>query len=194
MAEEQKEQAATQAVKKDKTILFVVIGVAVVLILLIALLIVLVLSQNKESHPPAEHEAVVEEVQPQLEPNKQAGTKVATSSVVSGRGSDWGKIGPILEVGDKDGFKINLLTQTGKKVLIVKVSIELDKPETQPEVETKLPIISDTIIEILSSKSVEEVATTKGKNRVKDEIVQRLNELLIDGSIKNIFFTHFLIG
>ncbi|MGX2985550.1 flagellar basal body-associated FliL family protein [Helicobacter sp. 23-1048] len=194
MAEEQKEQAATQAVKKDKTILFVVIGVAVVLILLIALLIVLVLSQNKESHPPAEHEAVVEEVQPQPEPNKQAGTKVATSSVVSGRGSDWGKIGPILEVGDKDGFKINLLTQTGKKVLIVKVSIELDKPETQPEVETKLPIISDTIIEILSSKSVEEVATTKGKNRVKDEIVQRLNELLIDGSIKNIFFTHFLIG
>lgn len=194
MAEEQKEQAATQAVKKDKTILFVVIGVAVVLILLIALLIVLVLSQNKESHPPAEHEAVVEEVQPQPEPNKQAGTKVSTSSVVSGRGSDWGKIGPILEVGDKDGFKINLLTQTGKKVLIVKVSIELDKPETQPEVETKLPIISDTIIEILSSKSVEEVATTKGKNRVKDEIVQRLNELLIDGSIKNIFFTHFLIG
>ncbi len=194
MAEEQKEQAATQAVKKDKTILFVVIGVAVVLILLIALLIVLVLSQNKESHPPAEHEAVVEEVQPQPESNKQAGTKVAISSVVSGRGSDWGKIGPILEVGDKDGFKINLLTQTSKKVLIVKVSIELDKPETQPEVETKLPIISDTIIEILSSKSVEEVATTKGKNRVKDEIVQRLNELLIDGSIKNIFFTHFLIG
>ena len=191
MAEEQKEQAATQAGKKDKTILFVVIGVAVVLTLLIALLIVLVISSNKEVPPPAEHEAAVEEVQPQQEQNKQT-TKISVGNSVSARATDYAKMGPIFPIDTE--FKVNLLTQTGKKVLIVKINLEIDKPESQPEVETKLPLISDTIIEILSSKSVEEVATVKGKNRVKDEIVQRLNELLIDGSIKNVFFTNFLIG
>ena len=111
---------------------------------------------------------------------------------MSARATDYAKVGPIFPIAEE--FRVNLMTQTGKKILITKINLELDKPETQPEIESKLPMLTDAIIEILASKSLEEVATTKGKNRLKDEIVQRLNEFLIDGSIKNVFFTSFLIG
>ena len=55
-------------------------------------------------------------------------------------------------------------------------------------------MVQDTIIEILSSKSIEDVATVKGKNRVKDEIVKRINEFLIDGQVSDIFFVEFVVS
>ncbi|CRF47642.1 Flagellar biosynthesis protein FliL, partial [Helicobacter heilmannii] len=53
--------------------------------------------------------------------------------------------------------------------------------------------IKDTIIEILSSKSIEEISTLKGKNKLKEEIRNNINSFLIDGYVKNIFFTDFVI-
>lgn len=186
MAEEQEATSAPAGnVKKDKTILFIIIAMVVVFLLLIGILVaVIVLSGNSHNEPQS---APVVQQEPQAQK-----TVVNVGSSVSARASDYGKMGPIFPIVDE--FKVNLLTQTGKKILIAKVNLELDKPESQSEIEAKLPVLCDAIIEILSSKSFEEVATTKGKNRVKDEIVQRLNEFLIDGSIKNVYFTNFLIG
>ena len=54
-------------------------------------------------------------------------------------------------------------------------------------------LVRDIIVSTLSSKTYEEVSTQKGKNRLKDEIVDRLNEVLADGHIKNIYFTDFVV-
>lgn len=185
MAEEQENTQASAENKKNKTILFVIIGVGVLLILLLAVIIVLVFasSNGNEAHP--QQAQVQQEAQPQA-------PKIVVGNAVSARATDYAKVGPIFPIAEE--FRVNLMTQTGKKILITKINLEIDKPETQPEIESKLPMLTDAIIEILASKSLEEVATTKGKNRLKDEIVQRLNEFLIDGSIKNVFFTSFLIG
>lgn len=185
MAEEQEATSTTGNEKKNKAILFVIIGMVVVFLLLIGILVAILMTSGNNHQEPQTTLAVQQETQPQK-------TVVNVGTSVSARASDYGKMGPLFPIVDE--FKVNLLTQTGKKILLTKISLELDKPESQPEIETKLPVLCDAIIEILSSKSLEEVATTKGKNRVKDEIVQRLNEFLIDGSIKNVYFTSFLIG
>jgi len=33
----------------------------------------------------------------------------------------------------------------------------------------------------------------KGKSRLKDELVNKINDVLADGQIKNIFFTDFVV-
>ncbi|WP_066387224.1 flagellar basal body-associated protein FliL [Helicobacter himalayensis] len=185
MAEEQENTQASAENKKNKTILFVIIGVGVLLILLLAVIIALVFVTSKDNEAKPQQPQVQQTAQPQT-------PKIVVGNTVTARATDYAKVGPIFPIAEE--FRVNLMTQTGKKVLITKINLELDKPETQPEIESKLPMLTDAIIEILASKSFEEVATTKGKNRLKDEIVQRLNEFLIDGSIKNIFFTSFLIG
>ena len=91
------------------------------------------------------------------------------------------------------------MTQTGKRYLKTSMQFELDKDEikanaTKMELDKKLPMVKDTIIEILSSKSLEDVAATKGKNRVKDEIVKRINEFLIDGQVSDVFFVEFVVS
>ncbi|MGI0405826.1 flagellar basal body-associated protein FliL [Helicobacter himalayensis] len=185
MAEEQENTQASAENKKNKTILFVIIGVGVLLILLLVVIVALVFATSSDNEAQPQQPQVQQAAQPQT-------PKIVVGNTVSARATDYAKVGPIFPIAEE--FRVNLMTQTGKKILITKINLELDKPETQPEIESKLPMLTDAIIEILASKSLEEVATTKGKNRLKDEIVQRLNEFLIDGSIKNVFFTSFLIG
>ncbi|GAA7239684.1 flagellar basal body-associated protein FliL [Helicobacter pylori] len=90
-------------------------------------------------------------------------------------------------------FAVNLVSQNGRRYLKASISLELSNEKLLNEVKVKDTAIKDTIIEILSSKSVEEVVTNKGKNKLKDEIKSHLNSFLIDGFIKNVFFTDFII-
>jgi len=53
--------------------------------------------------------------------------------------------------------------------------------------------LRDIVIGIMSSKTVEEISTTRGKDKLKGELMTGLNEVLVDGYIKNLFFTDFVI-
>jgi flagellar FliL protein len=57
----------------------------------------------------------------------------------------------------------------------------------------KKPVIRDVVIEVLSSKQIEEIATIDGKQRLKDDLVKVINKRLNDGQIVNIFFAKFVI-
>ncbi|EAJ0802761.1 flagellar basal body protein FliL [Campylobacter jejuni] len=58
----------------------------------------------------------------------------------------------------------------------------------------KVPVIRDIIIRTLTAKTFEEVSTQKGKERLKDELVGKINEILTDGFIKNVYFTDFVVS
>ncbi len=106
------------------------------------------------------------------------------------------KLKDLLEVGPMypmDQFIVNLLSENGSRYLKTTIDLEMDKQELSAELDKKKAIIRDIIIRILSSKTFEEISTIKGKERLKDEIVEKINEILVDGEIRNIFFTDFVI-
>ena len=91
-------------------------------------------------------------------------------------------------------FIINLMsTGSGKRYLKTSIVLELSVAPLQQEVDTKNDVIRDVIITILSSKTLEEVQTTRGKQKLKEEIIERINEFLVDGRISNLFFTEFVV-
>jgi flagellar FliL protein len=106
------------------------------------------------------------------------------------RSTDFLTIGPMYPM---DTFIVNLLSESGGKFLKVDLDIELDSERLSSEMDMKKSLIRDIIIRTLSSKTFEEVSTMKGKDRLKDEMVNRINEVLADGQIKNIFFTDFVV-
>lgn len=93
-----------------------------------------------------------------------------------------------------DTFTVNLVSDSGSKYLKCKIELEQNIETLTPELDKKIPVIKDKIIETLSSKSVEEISTGKGKERLKEEIINKINEVLNDGYIKNIYFTDFVIS
>lgn len=59
----------------------------------------------------------------------------------------------------------------------------------------RLPMLNDAIIRVLSSKRAQEVLTPDGKEQLKQELIEAVNEAigLDEGPVVNIYFTEFII-
>lgn len=64
-----------------------------------------------------------------------------------------------------------------------------------PELSMKAPMINDAIIKILSSKSAEQVLTVEGKETLKEELIEAVNDAIgfEEPPIVNIYFTEFIV-
>jgi Flagellar basal body-associated protein len=60
-------------------------------------------------------------------------------------------------------------------------------------VEKRLPIIKDAIIDVISSKTSDFVRTPEGREALRLELIRRLNIILVEGGVRNIYFTEFVV-
>jgi len=75
----------------------------------------------------------------------------------------------------------------------VNLELELKDSSLTAELEKRKPQVRDNILLLLSSKTFEEVATFKGKTKIRNQITARLNGILAPGSIKKVYFTEFVV-
>ena len=57
----------------------------------------------------------------------------------------------------------------------------------------KKALATDIVIAVISARTSEELMTMKGKETVKNEIMEKINERLKDGRVKNVYFTNFIV-
>ena len=169
----------TQAKKNSSLVLIIIIVILILLLVVGGLLAFLLMSGNDDATQGQTAQAQTEQVQ-----------SAAPKSTSGKRSNDYINMGPVYPL---DQFIVNLLSESGSRYLKTKVDLELSAETLTPEIDKKKPLIRDIVVSTLSSKTYEEVSTQKGKNRLKDEIVDRLNEVLADGHIKNIYFTDFVV-
>lgn len=97
-----------------------------------------------------------------------------------------GKVVPL------ETFIVNLAQSKGRKVVKVNMELELEEGEVAGEIEKRKPQIRDIIIITLSSKTFDEVSSREGKENLRTEIKDTINNFLTKGKIKNVFFTEFI--
>ncbi|TLD88096.1 flagellar basal body-associated protein FliL [Helicobacter sp. MIT 05-5294] len=177
MAEEEgKKESKLEGLKQNKMLLFIIIGVVALLLIILIVVAILIFSGGDEP------EAGVAAPQQQSAANKGSAAN-PNSNLLS--------VGPMYPL---DQIIVNLMTSGGgKRYLKTSIELELSVQNLQTELDTKRSIVRDVIITILSSKTLEEVQTTKGKQKLKEEIIERLNEFLVDGRIANVFLTEFVV-
>jgi flagellar FliL protein len=69
-------------------------------------------------------------------------------------------------------------------------------PTALPEVMlAREPMVRDAIIRVLASKRAVEVLTIDGKERLKEEIVESVNEALqfSESTVTNVYFAEFIV-
>lgn len=176
MAEEEKEeQEESKEGKKGGNLVLIIIIVVLVLLLVVGgLAAFFLLSSNDEEVP-------MQEAQTMQAPSKKS---------AQGRKKDLTIVGPMYPL---DKFIVNLQSENGGRFLKVSMNIELSSEELQAEIDSKVSVIRDIVIRTLSSKTFEEISTIKGKDRLKDELVDSINEILADGHLNNVYFTDFVI-
>lgn len=187
MAEEEntEQQESAPAEKKSSNMLMIIIIVVLILIILIGAVIAILLMGGDDEAAMAQQAPQQVQERPAA---KSSRNYAAGNSMESSRRLD--EIGVLYPL---DTFTVNLKSDAGRRYLKVTMSLELDGEELSLELDNKSPVIRDRVIRILTSKTLEEISSKKGKQKVSDQIMDTLNSMISDGNIKGIYFTEFVI-
>ena len=186
MAEEKEEQkeGEVQAKPKGKKKLFIIIGI-VVLLLAVGVPLLFLGGDAKEHDPDYE-----------AEPHYET-AKLDTFIVNLSEPSTFLKTTILVEY-DPDAIEISLNPKGGKgkgKGHAGGGAPVSTEPQLHPHFNTRKPMIHDAVIRILSSKKSSEVLTSEGKERLKFELIDAINDALglDEAPVVNIYFTEFII-
>lgn len=179
--EEEKEEKGG---KSNKMLLIIIIVVLLLIVILGGVAAFLLLSGDDEESAAT--------TQPQVQQVQQAPTqqKRSYSSAGMEQSKKLSQVGVLYPL---DTFTVNLKSDNGRRYLKVTMDLELSGQELTAELDNKTAVIRDRIIRILTSKTLEEVSSRKGKDKLTQQIKDSLNAMLDDGQILGVYFTEFVI-
>ncbi len=90
-------------------------------------------------------------------------------------------------------FLVNIDDVEETRFLKTALTLEFDSQDVQPEIEKRLAQVRDNILLLLSSKGFADVRTSDGKYILREEILERLNSILVTGQVNNVYFTEFVV-
>ena len=80
-----------------------------------------------------------------------------------------------------------------KRSVRLQVSVEMLDSEGFEEVMTVAPKSRDSVLQILSSKTFDDLESLQGKLQLKDQIASVLNSSMKNGIVKDIYFSDFVM-
>lgn len=94
-----------------------------------------------------------------------------------------------------DPFIVNLIDNEGERYLKVVLQLELSDQLMVEEMKKINPKLRDAILELLAAKNYKEMIDPLGKQRLRDEIVMRMNMTVNSpkGKVVKVYFTEFVI-
>ncbi|HOJ77419.1 MAG TPA: flagellar basal body-associated FliL family protein [Bacillota bacterium] len=102
------------------------------------------------------------------------------------------ELGPLVSIGND--IIVNLAKQGSMDYYLkVNVTLEAGNKKVAEELTNRIPQVRDLLINILSSKTIDKINEKEGKELIRREIINDINEILSTGKIKNVFFQEFVI-
>jgi flagellar FliL protein len=88
---------------------------------------------------------------------------------------------------------VNVTGDGYNRFLKLRVELEAGDVELKSEIEARLPQVRDALIVLLSSKQLSDITDFEGKALLKEDILERVNDLLETGDVKSVLFTEFVV-
>jgi flagellar FliL protein len=88
---------------------------------------------------------------------------------------------------------VNVSGDGYNRFLKLRVELETADPALKQEIEARLPQVRDAMIVLLSSKQLSDITDFEGKALLKEDILERTNDLLETGDVKSVLFTEFVV-
>jgi flagellar FliL protein len=91
-----------------------------------------------------------------------------------------------------DPFVVNIAETNGERILEIVIQLELSDPAVGAELDQLKPRIRDSILDLLTPKTYKDLSDLAGKQRLREDIAGRINNILQRGKVKHVIVTHFL--
>ena len=154
----------TEEAGKSKTKMIIILAVSVVLLIGVGIGAYLFFSAGDKSLTPEQEQA-------QLERRAK-------------------EIGPMV---DLESFIVNILDQGEVRYLKAAITLEADTAETAAEINQRMPQIKDAVLLLIGNKTFAELSDLQGRLQLRAELLNRINSLLLNGKVKRIYFTDFVV-
>ncbi len=92
-----------------------------------------------------------------------------------------------------DPFVVNLADTDSQRYLKIKIDLESNEAKPSEEYGKRLPQLRDTMITLLSGKTFQEINDLGGKNKLKEEMMAKINPFVSGFKIKAVYFTEFVV-
>lgn len=102
-------------------------------------------------------------------------------------------VSPAANIFPLDPFIVNIYDGQELRYLKVKVELEMVGPAVKGEIEGRLAPIRDSVLILLSAKTLQDIQDVQGKNALKDEILGAINKNIPPGKISKVYFTDFVV-
>ncbi len=100
------------------------------------------------------------------------------------------QVGPMVSL---ETFIVNILDDEESRYLKAAITIEVDSEITSVEINQRLPQIKDAILLLVGNKTYDELRDMQGKIQLRAELINQLNGILVNGKVKRIYFTDFVV-
>ncbi len=99
----------------------------------------------------------------------------------------------VITIWPMEAFIINIAETNGERYLKIVVQLEVSDPDVVTELEQLKPRLRDSILDLLTPKTYKELMDLSGKQRLREEIAGRINNILQRGKVTKVYFTDFVV-
>ncbi|MCL5981401.1 MAG: flagellar basal body-associated FliL family protein [Firmicutes bacterium] len=90
-------------------------------------------------------------------------------------------------------FTVNLADPGQRRYLKATITLAFTERALAEELVSREPELRDLMIDVLRSKAARDIADVAGTDKLRGEIVDRVNAILTDGQVRELYFVDFLI-
>ena len=92
-----------------------------------------------------------------------------------------------------DPFLANLADENVQRYLKMSLQVEFVDLEPPAAFDARLPQTRDVILTLVTSKTFADIRTPEGKERLREDIIDRINHVLAHDAVKSVYFTEFIV-
>ncbi len=192
MAKDEQDPAEGEGEGGGKKKMFIIIGAAVAVALILGVVAFMMMGKGDKK---AKKEGDAAHTEGAAAPEAGAHGAPAAAPAAGGHGgaSAAGAAGPAANIFPLDPFIVNIYDGQELRYLKVKVELEMVSPAIKAELDGRLAPIRDSVLILLSAKTLQDIQDVQGKNTLKDEILGAINKNIPPGKISKVYFTDFVV-
>lgn len=100
------------------------------------------------------------------------------------------ELGPLLPL---EEILVNVAETKGRRYFKASMTLEMEGKDLAKVAEERMPILRGAVIDLLSTKTLDELVEPAARDSLRGEILRTLNAQVTGGHFRDLYFTEFLV-